>query len=107
MNHIDQTNNDSINELLEVILSLRDLEECRAFMCDLCTVQELLSLAQRVQVAKRLLAGDTYETIRSQVPVSSATITRINTAFQYGNGGYRAVLERLNSGQAVTSEEKE
>ena len=105
MNHIEQTHHDSINELLEAILSLRDLDECRTFMCDLCTVKELLSLAQRVQVAKRLMAGDTYDTIRSQIPVSSATITRVNTAFQFGNGGYRTVLERLDN--AALSDTKE
>lgn len=94
MAHLDPVQNENINELLLGILSLADLEECRAFFSDLCTVQELISFAQRFQVAKRLLAGDTYEAIRSQVPVSSATITRINTALQYGHGGYRTVLSR-------------
>ena len=51
-------------------------------------------MAQRLQVAKLLLAGETYESIRQRLPVSSSTITRINTALQYGAGGYRAVLER-------------
>lgn len=95
MSRLDQAQNENINALLQVILSLKDIEECRAFFCDLCTMQELMSFAQRVQVAKRLLAGDTYDAIRGQVPVSSATITRVNTALQYGSGGYRAVLGRL------------
>ncbi len=94
MPRIDQNQMDNLRELMETILSLRDMEECKAFFSDLCTVQELISFSQRLQVAKRLLKNETYETIRSQIPVSSTTITRINTALQYGAGGYRSVLCR-------------
>ena len=92
--------NESVEELLEVIASLETAEECRTFFRDLCTMQELLQFAQRLQVAKRLLAGETYEAIRGQIPVSSATITRVNTALQFGSGGYRSVLQRLEERQA-------
>lgn len=95
MGRLDQNQHDSINELLELIMSLKDMDECRAFFTDLCTMQELILFAQRVQVAKRLLAGETYESIRSKVQVSSSTITRINTALQFGTGGYQAALDRL------------
>ena len=95
MNHVFRNPNENIDQLLQAILSLRDEEECRAFFSDLCTMQELVLLSQRLQVAKLLLAGETYEKIRSQVSVSSATITRISTELQYGSGGYRAVLSRL------------
>ena len=94
MTRLDKNQNESIEELLAVILSLRDMEECRAFFSDLCTMQELIGLAQRLQVAKHLLRGETYEEIRSQVPVSSSTITRISTELQFGSGGYRAALTR-------------
>ena len=94
--HLDDRQAESIAELMAAILSLRDTEECRAFLRDLCTVQELIGLSQRLQVAKRLLAGETYESIRQQLPVSSSTITRVNTALQFGTGGYRTVLHRLN-----------
>ena len=93
---LDQKQAENIEELLDAILSLRDKEECRAFLRDLCTMQELISFSQRLQVAKRLLAGETYESIRQQLPVSSSTITRVNTALQFGTGGYRTVLDRLN-----------
>ena len=95
MGRLDQNQHESINELLQLIASLKDPDECRAFFTDLCTMQELILFAQRVQVAKRLLAGETYESIRSKVQVSSSTITRINTALQFGHGGYQAALERL------------
>ena len=71
MSRLDQNQNEHIQELLQTILSIQDIDECRAFFSDLCTMQELNVFSQRLQVAKRLLAGETYEMIRSQVPVSS------------------------------------
>lgn len=94
MTRLTLNQNESIDELLEVILSLKDMDECRAFFSDLCTMKELISLSQRLQVAKHLLRGETYDEIRSQVPVSSSTITRISTELQFGSGGYRAALCR-------------
>ena len=92
---MDPKHPENMDILIEAILSLESEEECRAFLQDLCTMQELILFAQRVQVAKRLLAGETYESIRSKVQVSSSTITRINTALQFGTGGYQAALDRL------------
>ncbi len=83
---------EGIEELMQVIAALDDPQECRAFFEDLCTVQELMLFSQRLQVAKHLLAGETYESIRQKIPVSSATITRVNTALQFGKGGYHAAL---------------
>ena len=96
MPHSEQINPAHFDELIHAIAGLESEEECRAFLRDLCTVQELIGLSQRLQVAKRLLAGETYESIRQQLPVSSSTITRVNTALQFGTGGYRTVLDRLN-----------
>ncbi len=55
MTHLTQNQNENIDELLAVILSLRDMDECRAFFSDLCTMQELISFSQRLQVAKCIL----------------------------------------------------
>ena len=84
--------NDATDFLFDAILSLENKEECYRFFEDLCTVQELMLFSQRLQVAKHLLAGETYESIRQKIPVSSATITRVNTALQFGKGGYHAAL---------------
>ena len=88
----------NVEYLFRAILSLETMEECYRFFDDLCTVPELKALSQRLQVAKRLLAGETYDAIRAQLPVSSTTITRINTALHYGAGGYASVLRRLAEG---------
>ena len=93
-------NQEYMDELVQAMASLEGEEECRAFLRDLCTMQELIQLSQRLQVAKRLLAGETYDAIRAQLPVSSTTITRINTALHYGAGGYASGLRRQAEGAA-------
>ena len=87
--------NDSIDQLFRGILALRDEEECYRFFGDLLTVQELSAFAQRLQVARMLSEGKTYEAIRGEISTSSSTITRVNTELRYGSGGYKLVLERL------------
>ena len=64
---LDEKQGESLNGLLEAILSLRDKEECRAFLMDLCTIQELIGMSQRLQVAKLLLKGETYDAIRQSL----------------------------------------
>ena len=91
-----------LDELFRAILSLENLDECRTFFSDLFTMQELITFSQRLQVAKLLHEGNTYEMVRKQVPVSNATITRINTELQYGSGGYQKVLERMSESNEST-----
>jgi len=91
----DPNQDEVLHELFEAVLALENVQECGDFFSDLFTRQELLSFSQRLQVAKLLLAGETYEMVRKQVSVSNSTITRINTALQFGPGGYRTVLRRL------------
>ena len=93
---MDPKHPENMDILIESILSLESEEECRAFLQDLSTMQELISFSQRLQVARLLLAGETYESIRRQIPISSTTITRINTALHFGAGGYHKVLPRLS-----------
>ena len=81
--------------LFEAILALKDQEECRAFFQDLCTVAELKAMAQRLEVAQLLDQGLIYNDILQRTGASSATISRVNRALQYGADGYKAVLPRL------------
>ena len=81
--------------LFEAILSLRSQEECRAFFQDLCTVAELRAMAQRLEVAQLLDEGLIYNDILKRTGASSATISRVNRALQYGADGYKTVLPRL------------
>ena len=75
--------------------SLESREECYAFFEDLCTVKEISDMAQRLQAAKLLLDGATYEQIVKAVEISTATISRINRCIQYGSGGYRDTIEKV------------
>jgi len=81
--------------LFEAILSLKTQEECRAFFQDLCTVAELKAMAQRLEVAQLLDQGLIYNDILQRTGASSATISRVNRALQYGADGYKTVLPRL------------
>lgn len=86
---------DHADLLYEAILSLKTKEECRAFFQDLCTFTEVKAMAQRIEVARLLDQGLIYSEILERTGTSSATISRINRALQYGADGYRIVLDRL------------
>ncbi len=81
-----------IDALFEAFLKLENKEECYDFFEDLCTINELNDMADRLNVAKHLMAGETYEQIEIQTKMSSATISRINRCLQYGNGGYKKII---------------
>ena len=81
--------------LFDAILSLETREECYQFFDDLCTVKEIADMSQRLEAAKLLLQGTTYEQIVKSAEISTATISRINRCIQYGSGGYQAIIERV------------
>lgn len=83
------------DRLFEAILSLRSVEECYRFFEDVATISEIKALAQRLEVAKMLDAGKTYEEIVDVTGASTATISRVKRCLYYGADGYRLVLERL------------
>lgn len=81
--------------LFRAILELEDIDECYDFFEDLCTVQELKSLSQRIVVAKMLSEKSVYTDIVSETGASTATISRVNRSLQYGCDGYDRVFKRL------------
>ena len=91
--------NETIDALFDAILSLETREECYDFFEDLCTVKEISDMAQRLEAAKLLLDGSTYEQIVKTVEISTATISRINRFIQYGSGGYRSTIEKMRKDQ--------
>ena len=84
-----------VNNLFDAILTLQDREECYTFFEDVCTVNELLSLSQRFEVAYMLREHKTYLDIAERTGASTATISRVNRSLNYGNDGYDMVFERL------------
>ena len=86
---------EAVDFLFEAILSLKDKEECYTFFEDVCTINELLSLSQRFEVAKMLREGRTYLEIAEKTGASTATISRVNRSLNYGNDGYDMVFARI------------
>lgn len=91
----DKLKSKEVEQLFEAILSLNDVKECYDFFEDVCTINELLSLAQRFEVAKMLREQKTYLEIAKKTGASTATISRVNRSLNYGNDGYDRVFERL------------
>ncbi len=85
--------------LFDSILKLETREECYKFFEDLCTVNELKSISQRVVVAKMLTEKRVYSDIVAATGASTATISRVNRSLSYGEGGYDIIFERLQKGE--------
>lgn len=99
MSYESRLKNKDIDELFEAILTLRDQEDCYRFFEDICTINEIHAIAQRLQVAKLLSEKRTYAEIEALTKASTATISRINKCLVYGADGYRRVLERLKENE--------
>jgi TrpR-related protein YerC/YecD len=84
-----------LDELFDALLCLKTREDCYKFLDDLCTVQELRALAQRLLVAGMLDNQHVYNEIVAKTGASTATISRVNRSLHYGSGGYRLVFDRL------------
>ena len=86
---------EDVKELFTAIASLENEDECRRFFEDACTVREIIEIAQRLKVAKMLSEKVSYNAINRETGVSSATISRVSRCLDYGSGGYRLVIERM------------
>ncbi len=87
---------EAVDFLFDAILQLKSKEECYLFFEDLCTVNELLSLSQRFEVASMLRNHSTYLEIADKTGASTATISRVNRSLNYGNDGYDLVFGRMD-----------
>lgn len=94
MSYEPKIRNEFTDALMDAILSLQTPEECYRLFEDMCTVNELLAMTQRLQVAKMLRANITYHEIVERTGASTATISRVNRCLNYGSGGYALILER-------------
>ncbi|MBQ1183539.1 MAG: hypothetical protein IIX60_03745 [Clostridia bacterium] len=92
---MNKLHNESTDLLFKSILTLETIDECYAFFEDICTVKEILSIAQRVTVAQMLREGKVYSDIVAETGASTATISRVNRSLNYGNDGYSIVFDRI------------
>ena len=90
--------------LYQAILTLKDLDECKKFFSDLCTVGELRSMEQRFEVAMLLSDGMIYNDILERTGASSATISRVNRSLSYGTGAYEKIFARCKKQRDQTQD---
>ncbi|WP_054710403.1 YerC/YecD family TrpR-related protein [Bacillus sp. JCM 19041] len=94
---INKLRGKELDQLFNSILSLKNLEEAYEFFDDLCTINEIQSLAQRLEVARMLRDGYTYHKIETETGASTATISRVKRCLNYGNDAYRMTLDRIEA----------
>ena len=87
------------DQLFDAILRLKSREDCRKFFEDVCTINELQALTQRLEVAQLLKVGKNYQEISKTTGASTATISRVNKCLLYGDGGYELVLQTKSEGK--------
>ena len=88
-------NKELTNKFYQAILTLKNSEECARFFDDICTIQELEAIAQRFEVARLLSLGKSYIDINKETGASTATICRVSKCLNYGDGGYKIAIDRL------------
>lgn len=96
MNYRYKVQNENIDKLFEALQKLETIEECYMLFEDLCTINEIEALGQRLAVAKLLHQKKTYQEIEKATGISAATISKISKSYMYGPGGYKMIIEKLN-----------
>lgn len=92
----DKIRTEAVDHLFDAVLTLQTRDECYDFFEDIATINEILSLSQRIEVAAMLRKKKTYQDIAKETGASTATISRVNRSLNYGNDGYQLVLDRLD-----------
>ncbi|MEF9933917.1 MAG: YerC/YecD family TrpR-related protein [Clostridium sp.] len=95
MKHFDELNKEELEYLYEAILALDTKDDVERFLDDICTINEIKSISQRMQVAKMLRERKTYTEIANTTGASTATISRVNRCLNYGSRGYKLVFNKL------------
>lgn len=95
MSYESRLKSEEVDQLFEAVLLLENQEECYRFFEDICTINEVHAIAQRLHVAKLLREKKTYNEVEKITKASTATISRINKCLNYGADGYNIVLDRM------------
>ena len=101
----DRVRTREVDDLIGAILSLQDADEAYALLIDLCTIREIQDMAQRLQVAQMLAAGEHYTAIQESTGASATTISRVSKSLNYGADGYAKVLGRMGGAGSSTRAE--
>ena len=89
---MESFHNDLTDKLMDTIAKLKTKKECYDFFDDICTIKEVLDMSKRLEAAKLLSSGMNYKQIISKIDISSATLSRVSRALNYGTGGYKKAI---------------
>lgn len=92
----EKITSDMINELYKTLIKLNTVEDCEMLLSDLCTINEVLQMAQRIKAAELLLQGNTYSQVIAKTDISSATLSRVSSCIRHGKGGYKKFIDIKN-----------
>jgi len=92
---MDKLHTKDVDKFFEAVLSLNNIDECYAFFEDICTIKEILDISQRLKAAIMLNNKENYITISKETGMSTATISRVSKCLEYGEGGYKLAIERI------------
>lgn len=87
--------NNSLKNLYQAIIAIDNIDECKEFLDDICTIQEIEKMAQRLEAAKMLMKNATYEQVIKETGISSATLSRVSKCVRYGDGGYKKIIDKI------------
>lgn len=95
MNHAHPINQKKCQDLWQAVLTLKNKSECKKFFRDLCTLEEIIAMADRWQAVKKIVKDEPYRNIAKRLNMSTTTVARVAYWLKYGEGGYRLVLKRI------------
>lgn len=93
---MSENNDMALAKLAKAFCAIGTEDEAHKFLADILSIKEIKEISQRLEVAKMLKSGMVYTDISTKTGASTATISRVNRALNYGDGGYEIILSRLS-----------
>lgn len=93
---MESFHNEMTDKLMDTILNLKSKKDCYDFFEDVCTIKEILDMSKRLEAAKLLDKGLSYKEVIAEIGLSTATLSRVSKALNYGTGGYKKAIAKNN-----------
>lgn len=81
--------------LCQAVSSIKDPKEAAQILTDLLTPSEIEMVAKRLEIAKLLIQGKTYDQVRTKINAGYSTIGRINTWLNLAGEGSKLQYHEL------------
>lgn len=93
---MESFHSDMTDKLMDAIVNLKSKKDCYDFFEDVCTIKEILDMSKRLEAAKLLDKGLSYKEVIAEIGLSTATLSRVSKALNYGTGGYKKAIAKNN-----------